>query len=338
MYIINSIIATLLIFSYLSPFVDPSTTGFFAIFGLFYPLILFANILFIVIWLIVEPKKALLSTILIAVGISPLFKTIGFNTGSNDPQQTKVITYNIGKTRVDFKRKDKDKHINTFKTFIKNENPDIICVQERLRHHLDIYEDIFADYNVYPNSEIGTAIYSKYPIVNGGNMPFETIAHNATWADLLIHSDTIRYYSIHFSSNRITKLTGEMLENPDISNTEIWQDLQYILAKYNEHAQLRSKQMDQVLTHSLSSPHPVVISGDFNDVPQSYLYRKIKQNYCDAFMDCGSGMMKTFISFMPGLRIDYTFLDPKIKVLDHYTINTAISDHYPVVTMIDHLN
>jgi len=280
----------------------------------------------------------MLSFLIILLGFWPLLRLIGTHNPTDTTEGIKVLTYNIGKTRVDFSRSDKKIHINGFKKFIKNEAPDIVCLQERIKAHNNIYSDIFNQYNVTPNPELGTAVYSKYPILEVGNMPFESKAHNATWADIVIKKDTLRFYSIHLSSNRITKVTGEMMENPDISNKELWNDIKFIFREYHYHAKLRSKQLDQILKHSLTSPYPVVLSGDFNDVSQSYIYRKVCSHYKDAFRECGFGLNKTFISFMPGLRIDYTFVDMQIPLLDQYTVKTRLSDHYPVITRIDHLN
>ena len=91
-----------------------------------------------------------------------------------------------------------------------------------------------------------------------------------------------------------------------------------------------------MVAHAKSSPYPVIISGDFNDVPQSYVYRMIDKEYKDAFTEGGTGLMQTFISRFIGLRIDFTFTSESVKVLEHKILKTAISDHYPVVTTIAH--
>ena len=335
LFSLNSLAAVLLIFAYISPFIDPTITGFFSIFGLFYPVILLLNVVFILAWLMIKPEKALLSVLLIAIGYGPLIKYFGFNTTDSSNQGISIISYNIGKTRVDFSRPDKEKYIENFRQFLQSENPDIICLQEKTKWHLDIYNDLFADYNVYPNNELGTSICSKFPIVNGGNIPFETVAHNASWVDLDINDQIIRFYSIHLSSNRITRTTEKMLDNPDISNKAIWGDLKFIFNRYNKHAQIRSLQLDTLLNHASQSPYPIVISGDFNDVPQSYIYNKMCSEYNDAFTEAGFDMAKTFISVVPGLRIDYTFVSPDIKVLSNKVLKTNLSDHYPILSTID---
>jgi len=324
---INSLSVVALIFAYVSPYIPPATTWFFSIFGLGYPFILILNICFFFFWLAFRPKYAMLPALAIMLGFTPLQKAIGFNKSNDDSEAIRIMTYNIGKTRVDFHKKGKEKKIELFRKFIQKEQPDIICIQERLPRHLNIYKKIFTGYALHPDSDIGTAIYSKYPIIRSGNIPFNTKSHNATWADVKIKDQVLRIYSLHLSSNRVTNLTDDI--------KQIFDESKYILSKYNEHAIVRKKQLDKVLAHAEKSPHPVVINGDFNDVPQSYIYNMVANRYKDAFRTGGRGLMQTYIGRFLGLRIDFTFVDKKIDVRSHGIIKTQLSDHYPVVTALD---
>lgn len=326
LYAINSLLVVGMLFAYVSPFVNPSLTWFFSFFGLGFPFLLIANVAFFFFWLAFKPKYAWLTGIFLLLGWGPVQKSIGFNSAANSPEGVSVMTYNIGKTRIDFHRKGRKKKIAAFKAFIDKEQPDIVCVQERLPRHLKYYKQIFSDYELHPQSDIGTAIYSKYPIIDGGNLPFNTKSHNATWADIKIGEQTLRIYSIHLSSNRVTNLTDDIME--------IWDESVSILEKYHEHAIIRSSQLEQVLEHAKTSPHPIIINGDFNDVPQSFVYRQIAQEYKDAFIEKGRGMMKTYISRFPGLRIDYTFLSKELEVVNNQILKTQLSDHYPLLTTL----
>jgi len=326
LYFINIIFAGALLLSYLSPFINPTSTGFFAIFGLGYPFLLISNVLMCLFWVVFKPKYALLSAAAVLIGFSPLRRTIGMSKSNPSKDGFSVMTYNIGKTRIDFhhKFKTKDQKVERFRQFITKSSPDIICLQERWPSHLKYYNKIFKGYKLYSRSDTGTGIYSKFPILNGGNLSFDTKSHNATWADIQIGKDTCRIYSLHLSSNRVPNLTDNV--------KEIWDESKYILHKYNHHAKLRVNQLDRVLSHAEASPHPVVINGDFNDVPSSYLYKMISDRYNDAFIEAGSGFAQTYRSRFIGLRIDYTFANPKIKILSHDILNSSISDHLPVVT------
>ena len=149
-----------LLLAYASPLVAPTKTWFFSIFGLGYPFILILNILFFLMWLAVKPRYALLSGLVLLLGFNALQKAIGFNPEDTAKGDLSIMTYNIGKTRIDFHHKGKEEKIKKFKTFIQKQQPEIICIQERLPRHLKFYKDIFTGYNLHPKSDIGTAIYS----------------------------------------------------------------------------------------------------------------------------------------------------------------------------------
>jgi len=328
LFVINNFVALSLLMAYLSPHIPPSTTWLFAIFGLGYPFILVLNILFFFFWLAIKPKYALLSGLILLLGFGALQRAIGFNPALSEKADLSIMTYNIGKTRIDFHNKGKHKKIKQFKTFIQKNPADVICIQERLPRHLNIYDKIFKGYELHPNdSDIGTAIYSKFPIVRSGNIPFNTKSHNATWADIMVEKKKVRIYSLHLSSNRVTNLTDDI--------KEIFDESKYILSKYNQHAKIRAKQLKKVLAHAAKCKHPVIINGDFNDVPQSYIYKMIDEHYKDAFRERGRGLMQTFIGRFIGLRIDFSFCSDEVKVINHDIIKTNLSDHYPLLTTVD---
>ena len=76
---------------------------------------------------------------------------------------------------------------------------------------------------------------------------------------------------------------------------------------------------------------PAIICGDFNDVPNSYTYFRIKGTRQDAFVETGRGLGRTFFAISPTLRIDYIFADEEIDVLQYKREIVPYSDHYPLV-------
>ena len=326
-YALNVLAVIGLIFSYLSPFINPSLTWFFSFFGLGYPILLILNVLFALYWLIAKPKVAFLSIIFVLMGVMPILRTIGFNKMKEVEPGFNIMSYNIGGTHLKFSNKNKAENIKAFKDFMLLNPADIICLQERVKWQIDIFNDLFPNHNSFPKKGLGTCIYSKHPIKATGSLANDTPFNNVTWADIELNKKLIRVYSVHLSSNKVKNLTDNVKEIIDESV--------YILDKYNEHAIRRAEQIDQVLKHAKQCPHPVFITGDFNDVPQSFVYRQISSQYQDVFLDHGYGMAKTYNSRMPGLRIDYAFADKRLKILDQDILKTNLSDHYPIVTRID---
>ena len=78
----------------------------------------------------------------------------------------------------------------------------------------------------------------------------------------------------------------------------------------------------------------MVLCGDFNDVPYSYVYNVLKGQLVDGFRECGSGWMYTYRGGMKKFRIDYIFFDPSFKGVNYYKRELTYSDHFPVFCKI----
>jgi len=278
-------------------------------------------------WLISKPKVAILSGLFLALGLLPIKKAIGFNKDKEVSKGLKVMSYNVGGTHMKFSNKHKKENIKAFKDFILLEQPHIICLQERTKWQVKIFKDIFPNASSYPEEGLGTCIYSIHPIKDKGVIANDSPFNNATWVDILVNEQLIRIYSLHLSSNKVKNLTDNV--------KEIWDESLYILDKYHDHSIRRKKQMEQILVHANKCNHPVFITGDFNDVPQSYVYKMISEEYEDVFIAHGNGLGKTFRTRLPGLRIDYAFADERLSILDHDILKSELSDHYPIMTVID---
>lgn len=325
-YGINIIAVICLIFAYLSPYINPAKTWFFSFFGLGYPLLIITNVCFVIFWIFTKPKYALLSVLAIAIGYIPLQRAVGFNKKKNVEEGFSVMSYNIGETSHHFSAKNKKKKIQEFKEFIREVSPDIVCLQERQEWLIPILDEIFIGYNTHLDREMKTCIYSKLDIKDHGKIQFDTKYHSATWVDATYDSKTYRIYGVHLSSNKVPNMTDNI--------NEILDESVYVLDEYSVHAVKRVDQIKEIMKHAEQSPYPVMITGDFNDMPQSYLYRIVSQKYCDAFLEHGTGLGKTQKTNLPGLRIDYGFADKNIEILNHRILKRQLSDHSPIVTTI----
>ena len=81
--------------------------------------------------------------------------------------------------------------------------------------------------------------------------------------------------------------------------------------------------------------YSLVICGDFNDVPYSYVYNTMLGDLVDGFKECGSGWMYTFRG-RKSVRIDYIFHDKSVSGLTYYKLDLSYSDHYPVLMKVEY--
>ena len=97
MYVINSVFAFILLFSYLIPEIKPSILSHLSLLSLFIPIIFIINILFIFYWIIKLKKQFILSLVIILLGYNYLISFINFSNNSEyvGGNNLSVMSYNV---------------------------------------------------------------------------------------------------------------------------------------------------------------------------------------------------------------------------------------------------
>lgn len=181
---------------------------------------------------------------------------------------------------------------------------------------------VFRDKN---NGEFGMAIFSKYPFANTGIIISEDKKfQNAIFADVVLPQDTIRIYNIHFESMSIDE--ENIFDTERLKNS--YMDTAYKLRKG---LSTRAVQVDYLIHHIMESPYPVVLCGDFNEIPYSYVYRRLSKKMNNAFETAGLGLGFSFNGRLFFLRIDNQFYTPDLKAQRFKTRRDMThSDHFPL--------
>ncbi len=346
-FTINSIVVLGLIFSYFTSYVAPSTTSFFSFFGLTYPLLLISNALFIIYWFIRKKKKIYVSLVVISIGVSHFFAFFQIptpNIYAKNNDSISIMSYNVRLfdlydwTRIKGVR-------NKIIELIDNEKPAVICFQEyylkgsnaKLKTQLKtpyVFEN-FSSKKIKKGvlTGVGTAIFSKYKIINTGIINFENDkANHAIYVDILKAKDTIRIYNAHLGSIRFDNGDYDFLttNKAKISEADII-PFKKVIKRLKKGFIARESQVNILLSHISKSPYPTLIATDMNDTPISFSYSQFKNHLTDTFTEKGSWTGSTYIGKMPFLRIDYLWHNSKIKALDFKTIDKKLSDHRPII-------
>lgn len=324
--------------AYLAPFVDPNTTWLLTPFGAIFPLLIVGNILFIVFWLYRKKWYFLFSLICIVLGWSSVKKIYGFHKTSEEvtKQGIKVMSYNTAGGQGFFHENSRHIDFKAALNFINEQEADILLLQEltypqnftQFKHHSGA-----TMYKFTPTTR-KHLIASKFPILNTGSLAFENNYNGCSFADLLIEGKKVRFYNIHLRSNYITKIADEVAEKGDFKEKETWNKIGQMFKGYISGTRVRAEQAKEIAAHIASCPHPVVVAGDFNDVPLSFAYRILSKGLIDNFQRVGNGSGSTFAGSIPLLRIDYIFTSPSIQPNHYSIIKTSKSDHYPVISYI----
>jgi len=328
----NILLVLVTLLAYLSPIIDPSQFWPLSFLALAYPLLLLGNVLFIIFWLLRKDRNFLISTICILIGFSYFSSFFGINSGANSSEENlQIMTYNIaglGRWRSTMTKEEK---LDELKKMMKeNGKPDVLCLQESSQIAvMNSLKQLFQ----YPHyfKEKGTVIFSKYDIGDHGIIPFGETGNSCIWGDLKPTNGIIRVYSIHLQSNALTYQASLVMEDADPRKKQTWRNVREVMRLYKRAVTKRSTQAQKVAEHMSESPHPILLCGDLNDMPVSYVYRLLSQNLTDSFCEAGSGFGSTFNGRLPALRIDYVFCDKKMEVLNHEVLRAELSDHLPVL-------
>jgi len=329
----NIVLVVALLMSYLSPSTNPNENWVYAFFGVFYPLLLLANLFMMVLWMLVDFKYLFISLIAILIGWSHLTSFVNISGPAKGDMDLRVMSYNLGNG---YGMRDQDvkkqrKKAKIFQNYLGGlDKLDVICLQEASHYVKTIFSHQFPDYKLVELKEKAAIMYTRYPVVDSGVVEFGTITNSCIYADLKTPSGVIRVYNTHLQSNSIGDEAADVLENEQFDESKAWSSVLNILNKYRAATKKRATQARKIKIHASTSPHPVMIVGDINDPPTSYTYNTLSEGMTDAFHKRGSGIGTTYGGSIPMLRIDYILTDPQLEILKYQCKKERFSDHYPI--------
>lgn len=339
----NVLLIIVTLVTYVSPFVDPASFWMISIWGLFYPWLLFFNLMFIVIWLFSSRKKwALASAFTLLIGWGYLTGFIGLGSGSPSLESNHInlMSFNVNELQM-LNRLSKAEKIDAFKDIkeylSQHGTIDILCVQDLTGSNIDLFKEYFSFKNshILGKQKVMTGIFTSYPILNKGIIRFDGSFNSCVWTDLNINDDTVRVYSVHLESNRISGEAEDVISTGNINEENTRKKVRNMFVKYKRSTIRRSEQAAIIAAHVAESPHPVILCGDLNDTPLSRAYRLVSAGLQDGFKEVGKGIGTTYAGGIPGLRIDYIFADSNFEILQHKILkDRVVSDHYPIFSSL----
>lgn len=335
--------------SYLSSHFTPSVFMFFSVLGLFFlPLLIFFLLSAIIMAFRKEWKW------LIAFGLCFVFSLPDllsfFNFKKSESKGVKeigmvVMTHNthlMGYYDAENNIKNRDAILNEIHTV----NPNVLCLQECYWNtnggnflSEESRNEILPGYGIHERAthilsdggRFGLVIFSSYPVINRGQVPFENEVNNfCIYVDLLVGSDTVRVYNAHLQSFRLKKKSLQLFDE-NIDMNEIQNESKPLFIQLYRSSLKRSNQVNVLAAHIEGCKHKVIVAGDFNDTPISYTYNRLTRLLSDSFKDAGTGIGSTYRGPLLGLRIDYVLHSAGMNAKEYLTSNAGASDHHPVI-------
>lgn len=186
--------------------------------------------------------------------------------------------------------------------------PDVLCGQDYTTDsepnndfiHQFVRAELGVKHRVYCTPSLWT--YSRQPISEYRGAFFPDSDNSFCYVDTTLDNKPVRVFNLHLQSYQFgAAIAGPRRSLPARAARRLRNGLQ-----------MRSQQVDIVAAFIRSSPHPVIVCGDFNDVPSSYAYSRLSSGLQDGFSAAGKGVAVTYRGPLPGLRIDYILCSPEL--------------------------
>jgi endonuclease/exonuclease/phosphatase family metal-dependent hydrolase len=178
----------------------------------------------------------------------------------------------------------------------------------------------------------GQAIFSKFPIIDQGNIVFPNSNNNVVFADIKKGKDIVRVYNMHLQSIKISPDVNEISENIDVIDQQKSKSLFIRISKAFKQQQEQAAIFKE---HEKECKYPIIICGDMNNSAFSYVYRNIKGKLKDSFEEAGKGFGATYKFRYYPARIDYIFADETMEVRQFESFSEfQNSDHYPIMAKL----
>ncbi len=343
---INLLVALLLLCCAYSPILPAEQMPMLSLAGLAFPFMLVANVLFLLLWLFIYPRYALLSLIACILCFAQIRAFFPINFGRQDvPENSlKILSYNILSPNINASNTNQN---NAIITYLEAADADIICLQEfhfatlkKRKKLLSRYP--YKSYLTSKDSESASrylGCLSKYPILSVEHLQLGSTANGCSKYRILHEGDTIVVYNCHLQSNGLNgehkSAYEQMLTNPKEQLRS--EDTKELVKRLRDSAAKRAQQADIVIADIEKETSPyIIVCGDFNDSPISYTCQQFKRHLNDAYIRSGNGPGISYNRNKLYYRIDHIMHSPQFKAYD-CTVDRSIktSDHYPILCYLE---
>jgi endonuclease/exonuclease/phosphatase family metal-dependent hydrolase len=330
---LNLVCGALLLVSAYGGTANPASWSWLVSATLAFPFLFAANAFMMLCWLVVFSRKWLWSFGVMLACTPALRAYCPVNFSQPVPKGClKVETYNV----FAFATTDEEGFKDMLE-YLRTCDADIFCAQEAscMKRYRDDVDDAMAHWRYRNDSAFGgLMICSDYPIVGSKVIGSPSATHACVVYLVRVENDTVAVVNSHFVSNAMSVKDKEAYRDIILSPEEdsVKDDALRLCRKVNKAGVDRAVQADSLADYlETLGDVPVIVCGDFNDSPLSYVHHRLTRKLHDAYVASGNG---------PGIsyhRSGMFFRLDNILCSHHWRSFGAVvkkqlkmSDHYPV--------
>jgi endonuclease/exonuclease/phosphatase family metal-dependent hydrolase len=322
--------------------ISPNDYPLLSISGLAFPLIVGVNLVFLVFWIFFYWRLLIIPIVGLLLCYQPIRQYCPLNREKDTSGKCiKVLSFNVHMYGIF----DPEKRFNTdIIDYIKKTGADIVCIQESLHrkyYGVDV-KTVFND--VYPYQEFFEPkpshtthfIYSKYPILSKELIPIESDGNMSDAYLIDMEGDTVLVINNHLETYGLSKEDKENYENIVEGNGSNENMERNLLKKIIKSTQIRARQAETIADYLKKYEDiPVIVCGDFNDTPLSYVHHTICKGLIDTYVATGNGPGFSYTNNNMYERIDHILcskhFEPCKSIVDS---KTKMSDHNPIISVL----
>ena len=321
--------------------ISPASHPYASLLPFAFPAFMIANMAFLVLWTLVRLRNVWLPLLGFLIAYSPTQTYFPVNITTSRPAGCmKVLSYNI----LAFHSPDGGP--NRIMEYLLHSDADIICMQEysqvsgqdslwRLVDSVYHYRDtLMAREEGKPNSDI-IGIWSKYPIVRKEILPLQSTYNIVGVFDVDIKGNVVHVINTHLQSVGLStedKDAFSAMVHGKTDSIAVNQESKMLMHKIMDSSAIRAPQAD-VVNNYIRRHHDerIILMGDFNDPPLSYVHRTIASRLTDCYRTAGHGTGYSFHYHSMYFRIDNIMCSDHWKPYECIVDNSIDnSDHYPI--------
>lgn len=317
-----------------------------------YPIVALVNLAFFIYWLLRLKWWLLISLagFLLTIGTCRIWFPV--NGGSEEISDAntasstiKVMTLNV--MYLDYVNDADGNVMHPIIEYIAQSDADIVCLQEvgsdflhtRLKDRktqkaLKAYRHVMSGSS---EGRYSVVCLSKYPVISQHRIDYKSQSNSSYRYDFQIDNKVVTVINNHLESNKLNRAEKDNYTNLITSggeSEELTKVAEIIGTKVGSATSIRAAQAKAVAEEIRTCGHPVIVCGDFNDVPGSYVYRTISKGLKDAWVERGKGWGNTFHENLFLFRIDYILHSDELQTVDIVREKVKISDHYPLIATL----
>lgn len=345
--VVNVIVAAMLLLSAWGGYINPNTFGWEGSLALLFPFLVLLSFLFMAGWLVVQSRRWLVSFCALILCVFQLRTYCPINMPQPVPKGSiKVVSYNtygLGwglKDSVIYKQ---------MMDYLRNSDADLFCAQEsnyNLGHKSTVEEAVahwkYRDSVFIPKSCNALTLFSNYPILDRHVIHSSSPGHVCVAYNVKIEGDTVVVVNCHFVSNAINpedKATYQKIVTiSDRDSTS--EDILRLGRKVNDAGLRRAKQADSLALYlEQQGDRPIIVCGDFNETPLSYVHTRLCRLLNDAYTASGNGPGISYHLNKMYFRLDNILCSSHWRSFGARVDNRQkMSDHYPIEAWLKRIN